>query len=96
MNVQQINAALIAGQFTNEDLNSVIEAVKYARARLARKVKQGMTAGDNVTFVNKQGRTVTGHVVKVAIKFVTVRTVTGLWRVPAHMLTCVADEREMA
>lgn len=96
MNVHQITSAIIAGNLTNEDLNSVIEAVKYARARLGRKVKQGLTAGDNVTFVNKQGHTVTGHVVKVAIKFVTVRTVTGLWRVPANMLTKIADEREYA
>ena len=29
--------------------------------------------------------------VKIAIKFVTVKTVTGLWRVPANMLTVVQD-----
>jgi hypothetical protein len=35
-------------------------------------------------------------VVKIAIKFVTVKTISGLWRVPANMLTVVADEREFA
>jgi hypothetical protein len=92
MNVHQITSAIIASNMTNEDLNSVIEAIKYARARLGRKVKQGLTAGDNVTFVDKQGHTVTGHVTKVAVKFVTVRTVAGLWRVPANMLTKIENE----
>jgi hypothetical protein len=97
MNVQQINTAIIAGNFTNEDLNSMAEAVKYARSRLVRKVKQGLTAGDNVNFTNSRtGRNVTGHVTKVAIKYVTVRTVDGLWKVPANMLTKIADEREFA
>ena len=97
MNVQQINTAIIAGNFTNDQLTSMIDAVKYARSRLVRKVKQGLTVGDNVNFTStKSGRNVTGHVTKVAIKYVTVRTVDGLWRVPANMLTRVADEHEYA
>jgi hypothetical protein len=96
MNIDQINSAIIAGCLSNDELNSIAEAVKYARSRLGRKVKQGLTAGDNVNFINKQGRTVTGHVVKVAIKYVTVRTVDGLWKVPANMLTRIADEHELA
>jgi len=35
-----------------------------------------------------------GHVTKKAIKYITVNTGQGLWRVPANMLTLV--EREMA
>jgi hypothetical protein len=31
----------------------------------------------------------TGVVMKIAIKYVTVKTVSGLWRVPANMLTLV-------
>jgi hypothetical protein len=38
------------------------------------------------------GRNVTGVVMKIAIKYVTVRTIAGLWRVPANMLTLVEDE----
>jgi hypothetical protein len=43
----------------------------------------------------KLGRNVTGVVIKIAIKYVTVKTVSGLWRVPANMLTLVED-REYA
>lgn len=97
MNVQQINTAIIAGNFTNDQLTSMIDAVKYARSRLVRKVKQGLTAGDNVNFTStRTGRNITGQVTKVAIKYVTVRTVDGLWKVPANMLTKIADEREFA
>jgi hypothetical protein len=31
-------------------------------------------------------------VTKIAIKYVTVRTIDGLWRVPAGMLTKIEDE----
>jgi hypothetical protein len=49
--------------------------------------------GDNVSFDSaKLGRNVTGVVTKIAIKYVTVRTATGLWKVPANMLTVVQEE----
>jgi hypothetical protein len=40
--------------------------------------------------------TYTGTVDKIAIKFVTVRTQQGLWKVPASMLEVVANEKEFA
>jgi small-conductance mechanosensitive channel len=44
--------------------------------------------GDNVNFTStKLGRNVTGVITKIAIKYITVRTVNGLWRVPANMLS---------
>jgi hypothetical protein len=92
MNVQQINTALITGTFTNEQLASVIDAVKFARSRLAQKTKYSLRVGDTVEFTSsKNGMTYTGTVQKIAIKFVTVKTAQGLWRVPANMLAKVAD-----
>jgi hypothetical protein len=92
MNVQQINTALIQGSFTNEQLSSVIDAVKFARSRLAQKTKYSLRVGDTVEFTSsKNGMTYTGTVQKIAIKFVTVKTAQGLWRVPANMLAKVAD-----
>jgi hypothetical protein len=46
-----------------------------------------------VTFDStKQGRVVRGTVLKIAIKYVTVReTSGGLWKVPANMLSKVED-----
>jgi small-conductance mechanosensitive channel len=93
MNIMQINTEILQGGWTNDQLTSIIDAVKFARARLTEQTKRSLRIGDNVNFNSvKQGRNVTGTVMKIAIKFVTVRTATGLWRVPANMLTVVDTE----
>jgi len=94
--VQEINTAIIQGTLSNDELSSVIDAVKFARSRLTQLTKFSLRVGDNVNFNSaKQGRNVTGVVMKIAIKYVTVKTATGLWRVPANMLTKV-DDKEFA
>ena len=88
MNVQDINTALVTGSFTNEQLSSVIDAVKFARANLARTTKVSLRINDAVSFTSsKTGITMQGTVTKIAIKYVTVKTAQGLWRVPANMLS---------
>ena len=90
MNVSQINTAIIQGTFTNEQLSSMIDAVKFARGRLAQATKFSLRIGSQVEFTStKTGRTMQGTVQKIAIKYVTVATNAGLWRVPANMLTVV-------
>ena len=81
----EISACLVGSEMCIRDS-------KYARARLGKAAIRALRIGDNVTFNSvKQGRTVTGFVTKIAIKYVTVQTTTGLWRVPANMLTVVED-----
>jgi hypothetical protein len=93
MSIQTINAEILQGKFTNQQLNSIIDSVKYARARLTEQTKRSLRIGDDVSFTSsKTGRTMTGTVMKIAIKYVTVCTTTGLWRVPANMLTVVEKE----
>jgi exosome complex RNA-binding protein Csl4 len=92
MSIQTVNAEILQGNFTNDQLTSIIDAVKFARARLTEKTKRSLRIGDNVNFNStKQGRNVTGIVMKIAIKYVTVQTSTGMWRVPANMLTVIED-----
>jgi small-conductance mechanosensitive channel len=51
-----------------------------------------LALGDSVQFTsNKTGMTLTGRVEKIAIKYVTVRTPQGAWRVPANMLSKMDD-----
>lgn len=96
MSIQTVNAEILAGKFTNDELTSIIDAVKFARAKLGRQSIRNLMLGDNVNFNStKLGRNVTGVVTKIAIKYVTVKTVNGLWKVPANMLTLVED-REFA
>lgn len=96
MNITQINTAIIQGNLSNTELSSVIDAVKFARARLTEQSKRSLSIGDNVNFTSsKTGQNVTGVVTKIAIKYVTVKTVQGAWRVPANMLTKI-NEPEFA
>jgi small-conductance mechanosensitive channel len=96
MNIMQINTAILEGGFSNNQLTSIIDAVKFARARLTEQSKRSLSIGDNVNFTSsKTGRNVTGVVTKIAIKYVTVKTIQGAWRVPANMLTKI-NEPEFA
>ena len=96
MNIKEINTAIIQGNFTNDQLSSIIDAVKFARARLTEQTKRSLMLGDTVSFTStKLGRTMTGTVSKIAIKYITVKTNAGLWKVPANMLNLVED-REYA
>ena len=93
MNIQDINTAIIHRQWTNAELMSMTDAIRFARKRLTELNKATLSLGDNVNFTStKTGRNITGTVVKIAIKYVTVRTLEGLWKVPANMLTRVEDD----
>ena len=95
LTIQDVNRAIMLQTWTNTELSSMIDAVKWNREQLAKRVKRSIGVGDNVEFTSsKTGRLMRGFVTKVAIKYVTVNTGMGLWRVPANMLTLV--ERETA
>lgn len=92
MNIQAINTAIINGSWANDELNSMIDAIKFKRKLLTERTKATIAVGDTVNFTSSRtGQNVTGVVVKIAIKYVTVRTVQGLWKVPANMLSKVED-----
>jgi len=91
--IQEVNSAIMFGNWTNTELSSMIDAVKWKRATIAKLTKASLMLGDNVNFTSsKTGMNVTGVVTKIAIKYVTVKTAQGLWRVPANMLTKVEEE----
>jgi hypothetical protein len=95
LTIQQVNSAIMLQTWTDVELRSMIDAVKWNRANLAQRIKRSISRGDNVEFTSsKTGRLTRGFVTKVAIKYVTVDTGMGQWRVPANMLTLV--ERETA
>jgi hypothetical protein len=91
MNIKDINSAIMFGNFTNDELTSIINAVQYAREQLRKTKIRAFKAGDAVKFTSAKrgGLAVTGTVTKVAIKYVTVKDGGMLWRVPANMLEAV-------
>ncbi len=87
MDIKQINSAIMFGTWTDVELSSMIDAIKFARASLIKTQKRALSIGANVAFTSsKTGVTYKGQVEKIAQKFVTVNTGSGRWRVPANML----------
>ena len=66
--IQDINSTIISGVFTNEQLDSIVCAVKFARAQIAQKNKFTLVKGTRVQFVSSRtGQTMLGDVVDVKI-----------------------------
>jgi hypothetical protein len=87
MDIKAINTAIITGSFTNDQLSSIIDAVKYARSQLIKTNLRSFSVGDRVRFTSsKNGMTYVGEVEKVKQKFVLIKTPTSRWNVPANML----------
>ena len=90
MDVKEINSAIMFGNLTNDQLSTVIDAVKFARMQLTKQKTRAFSIGDRVKFTsNRNGMTYVGNVRKVKIKFVLVNTPGGLFNVPANMLEAV-------
>ena len=95
LTIREVNSAIMLQTWTDVELRSMIDAVKWNRAQLVHQVKRSLRVGDNVNFTStRTGRNVTGIVMKVAIKYVTVKTIDGMWKVPANMLTKIEDESD--
>ena len=87
MDINTINGAIMRGGYSNDDLNSIMDAVKFARSKLGRAKLRSFGVGDAVKFTsNKNGRVYQGVVEGVKIKNVIVNTSLGRFRVPANML----------
>lgn len=87
MDIKQVNSAIMFGTWTDTELSSMIDAIKFARANLVKQQKRSLSLGTDVAFTSsKTGITYRGKVEKIAQKFVTVNTGSGRWKVPANML----------
>ena len=95
VSINDINQTIIRGDFTNDQLDSIIMAVKFARNTIIKRNKSSLRVGDSVKWTSRRtGATVFGTVEKVNRKFIIVRenrfnTLGGSWRVPANMLEAV-------
>jgi hypothetical protein len=88
LTIQQVNSAIMFGDFTNDQMDSILAAVKYRRAQIGRETKRELAVGARVKFTHpKTGRVHVGDVVKINIKKIQVRENLTTWNVPANMLT---------
>lgn len=85
--IQEVNSAIISGQFTNDQLSSILMAVKFARGQLVQQNKSVFVKGAKVKFTSSRtGQTVMGEVIEVKRKFIHVRAGLSTWRVHAALL----------
>jgi ribosomal protein L35AE/L33A len=96
MDIKQITAAILTGNFSNDELNTIFDSVKYARGRLGKEKKNQFIVGSSVKFRGRDGKTVQGTVVKIGIKNLQVRANFTTWRVPAAMLEPAIGIGELA
>ena len=91
MDIKQVNSAIMFGTWTDTELASMIDAVKFARAGLQKQNIRAMRLGSQVRWTSpKNPRGEQGTVEKIALKYVTVKTAQGMrWKVPANMLEVV-------
>ena len=88
MNIKQVNTAIMQGDFTNEELTSIGDAIRFARAQLVVRNKSVLTIGSNVKFTSSTRGTISGVVKKINRKFIIVDQPGQFrsWKVPANML----------
>lgn len=90
MNVNEIVTELMSGTLTNEDIEKVAQALKYARAQVGKTIKRQLTPGVSVKFYHpKQNFYIAGTVNRIKQKYVLVDTPQGRYNVPANLLETV-------
>jgi hypothetical protein len=89
MNVKEINTAIISANFTNTDLDSITDAIKFAKSRIASQLSCTLGKGSKVSLSHaKLGGRVFGTVLKVKIKKADVKLDSGqTYTVPLSMLS---------
>ena len=87
MNVDQIVTELMRGTLTNDDIERVAQALKYARSQVGKTIKRQLTPGASVKFYHpKQNFYIAGTVNRIKQKYVLVDTPRGRYNVPANLL----------
>lgn len=86
MDIKAINSAIMFGNLTNAEINSIVDAIKYARAQRAKAQARALRAGDQVRFTSR-GNIYFGTIERVKLKnaFVKVGNFSR-YNVPLNML----------
>lgn len=87
MDIVEIRSAIVSGRLTSDELETIAQALKFARNQLCKKNAFQFRAGDTVKFTSpRSGVTFSGTVDKVKQKYVLVATSQGRYNVPANLL----------
>ena len=88
--IQEVTSAIMFGDFTDEQLRSVVTAVQFRRSQVGKETKRALRIGTQVKFTDsRRGQTIVGEVQKINIKYIKVKAGSLVWNVPANMLEVV-------
>lgn len=88
MNASQIIAAIVAGNFTEDEIRQMNSATQFAFKQLQSKRKSSFRTGDRVKFTTREGTVITGKIEKIMQKNIRIVTDEGKgWRVAPSLLT---------
>lgn len=87
VDIVDIRSTITSGVYSASELDTIAQALKFARAQLAQRQIRACVKGDQVRFTNpKTGAVFLGTVDRVKIKNVIVATPQGRYNVPANLL----------
>lgn len=86
--IQEINQAIMFGNFTSTELESIVGAIKFARAQLAKQNARAFKVGDSVRFRDiKRGNVYFGSIERIKLKYALVRVGNyNRYNVPLNLL----------
>ena len=90
LTIRDINSAIMFGNFSNDELSRIINAIKYAQAQLIKQKAREFLPGDTVQFRDsKRGVLRFGNIVRIKLKFALVDSNGIRWNVPLGLLETV-------
>jgi hypothetical protein len=90
VDIKQVNEAIIFGQFTDIELNSILDAVRFRRTSMQKRMKYVLKQGQMVRWNSaRRGIPAEGEIRKIGHKFATVQEGVRLWKVPMNMLEVI-------
>lgn len=89
MDIKAINSAIVTGKFSIADLDSISDAVKFARSRIASTLSVTLTKGSKVRVNHVKTMNIVGTVLKVKVKKADVDFAGKIYTVPLAMCEVV-------
>lgn len=86
LNAREIAQAISHQEWSNEELNSFVMAIRYNRTQMTRHAVRSLQRGDKVRFKSRSGAYAYGVVERIKIKNVMVRINNFVYTVPASLL----------
>lgn len=87
MTPREIERAIVTGDFTPAELETLAQAIKFQRNAISRSNTRKFSAGDTVKFANpRTGVRYQGTVNRIKQKYILVDTPEGRYNVPASLL----------